>query len=92
MEQLTMTGQDWLSERDKKSAAKAIAARKKSALDCAKKLAAAVDALNHFIEACNDCRDNSGTEQRGISDGRVMMISDLSEYRFYLEDRYGAKD
>ena len=73
-----------------KKTIKAIANRKKSALDCAKKLAAAADALNHFIEACNDCEDNSGTELRGISDGRVRLIENLAEYRFYLEDRYAS--
>ena len=73
-----------------KKTIKAIANRQKSAIACAKKLQEAADALSHFIEACNDCCDNSGTELRGISDGRVRLIENLAEYRFYLEDRYAS--
>lgn len=65
-------------------------ARKKAAIDCAKKLKAACESMNKFLAACNDCADGSGSEQRGISDGRIVMVGNMSEYATYLDDRYGS--
>lgn len=90
MQQTTMTGDDWTSDRDKRRTSQRQAARKKAALDCAKKLDAACEALSAFLRACNDCSDGSGDTQRGISDGRQMMIRDLAEYSGYLESKYGS--
>lgn len=87
--QLTMTGDDWLSERDKQAQARAEAARKKAALACAKKLEAAADALNEFRHACNECRDGSGDEARGVADGCNILMRDMMEYAGWLESRYG---
>lgn len=86
--QLAMHGDDWLSDRDKHKQARAEAARKKAALACAKKLEAAAEALTHFMHACNECRDGSGDEMRGVSDGRYRMIHDLMEYASWLEGKY----
>lgn len=87
--QLTMTGEDWFSERDKKAQARAEAARKKAALALAKKLEATADALNVFRQACNECRDGSGDEARGAADGRNILMRDMMEYAGWLESRYG---
>jgi hypothetical protein len=57
--QLSMTGVDWLSDRDVKAQARAEAKRKTMALICAKKLEAAADALNEFLLACIECNDGS---------------------------------
>ena len=46
--QLTMTGEDWLSDRDRKTQARAEAARRKAALRAAEKLQAAADAVSEF--------------------------------------------
>lgn len=88
MLQTTMTGDDWTSDQDKRRAAKLATARKKAGIDCAKKLNAAAKALSDYLMACNECRDGSGSEQRGISDGRNMLIRDICEYSGYLESRY----
>ena len=90
--QLAMHGYDWLSERDKKAQAKAEATRKKVALSCAKKLEAAADSLNEFLAACRECRDGSGNELQGQSDGRTLLVGNLMEYSGYLEQKYGQRD
>jgi hypothetical protein len=64
------------------------ALRAKTAKIAVKKLVEAKAALNDFLKACNDCGDGSGNESKGISDGRVCLMRDLSEYASYLEGRY----
>lgn len=88
MTQLSMTGEDWLSDRDRKSQARVDAARKRAALTCAAKLTAAAEALSAYLHACRECRDNSGDELRGISDGRHRLIADCMEYACYLDSVY----
>lgn len=87
--QLAMTGDEWVSERDKKAQKRAEAARKATALSCAKKLLAASEELSKFLSACRDCRDGSGDEFRGISDGRQILIGDITEYAYYLNSKFG---
>ncbi len=87
--QLTMTGDDWLSDGQRKRTQRAEARRAAAAITCAKRLEAAAESLSAFLRACNDCGDGSGDEQRGISDGRHRLIADLMEYSTYLEGRYG---
>ena len=86
--QLAMTGEEWISDRDRKSLAKAQATRKREGLQCAKKLEQAAEALRDYLQACRECQDNSGDEVRGMSDQRNMMISDLYEYSHWLKGRY----
>lgn len=86
--QTAMTGDDWLSDRDRKSQARAEAARKKAGLACAAKLEAAAEALSAYLSACRECNDKSGDELRGISDGRHRLISDCMEYSGFLRSRY----
>ena len=89
MTQLTMTGDDWTSDPDRRAQARAEAARKKTALDCARKLDAAIDGLRGFIHACDAVGDASVV--RHAADGRLRMIEDLAEYSAYLSMRYGER-
>ena len=86
--QLAMSGDDWLSDRDKKRTSKAIATRAKAGLACSKQLLEAVHSLQAYLRACNDCCDGSGDEQRGYGDGRRIMIENLMEYSTYLGGLY----
>lgn len=54
MLQTTMTGDDWLSDRDRKSQARAEAARRKAAMTCAAKLEAAAQAVSAYLAACRE--------------------------------------
>lgn len=84
--QLSMAGDDWLSDRDRKQQARAEAARKKTAIVCARKLRDAVDALNDFMHASNEVGD--GGAVRRADDGRVLMVGSLMEYASFLESVY----
>lgn len=86
--QLAMIGDDWLSDRDKRTQAKAEARRKKVGLDCAKKLRAAADSLNDYLMACNECRDGSGNEVHGAADSRKRLMGDLLEYASCVEFKH----
>lgn len=85
--QVSMTGDDWTSDRDKKHRAKVEAARKKAALACAKKLEAAADALHEFSMACLECNDASSP--RRDDDGRTLLQRNMREYSSYLEGVFG---
>lgn len=87
-EQVSMTGEDWLSERDKKSQTRADAAVKRTGLAAAKKLEAAAEAVNDFLHACLDAGHE---DQRGAADGRRVLISNIMEYASYLDGKYGSK-
>ena len=90
MQQMTMNGIDWLSDRDKKAVARAEAARKKAALVCAKKLHAAADGLGDLLRACREC-DDASSPRRG-DDGRLILAANIREYAGWLESAYGDKD
>ena len=81
--QVQMNGDDWLSECDRKSQAKAEAARKKAALACARKLEAAADSLNEFTAACRECADASAP--RSADDGRFLLMRNMMEFASYLD-------
>lgn len=71
--------------------ARAIAARKRTAIACARKLEAAATALLSFMHACNACDDASATLERqgkGI-DGRSKLMRDMSEFASHLDSVYG---
>jgi hypothetical protein len=89
MHQITMTGPDWLGDRDKKSQARANAARSKAALDCARKLSAAADAISAFTQACIECDDAS--RPRGADDSGTILVGNICEYAGWLESKYGEK-
>lgn len=73
MSQLAMTGDDWTSDRDRRAQARAEAARRKAAVECARKLAAAIDALHAFGLACLDVGD--GSQVRRADDSRVLLAA-----------------
>lgn len=81
--QISMTGEDWLSDRDRKAQARAEAKRKQTALVCAKKLESAADALHDFLMACIECND--GSRDRGADDGRRTLQESMREYSGYLD-------
>lgn len=85
-DQLTMTGADWMSERDRKQQSRLEAARTKAARDLVKRLDAAVDSLNVFCAACNDLGDESRVKT--VADGRVRLIEDMAEYATWLRGVY----
>jgi len=87
--QVSMTGEDWLSDRDRKAQARAEAARRKAGLACAKKLDAAAEALHEFVMACLECNDASSP--RGEDDGRTLLQRSIREYAGYLESVFGEK-
>lgn len=89
MNQLTMTGDDWTSDRDRKAQAKAEAARRKAAVECAKKLVAAIDALHAYSRSCREIGD--GSEVRGASDGRILLAQNMREYAGWLDSVYGER-
>lgn len=82
MNQLSITGEDWLSDRDRNRTKRAEAAKRKAALDCARKLKAAADSLKAFMWACHECGDPF---ERGAADGRQILLEDCMEYATYLE-------
>ena len=86
--QISITGDDWTSERDRKAQARREAARKKAGLECQRRLEAAAVALHNYVSACNECRDGSGSERMGLSDGRFRLASDCIEYAGFLEGKY----
>jgi len=86
MTQLTMTGDDWTSDRDRRAQARAEAARTKAALDCARRLHAAADALSTYSLACMECRDASAP--RGADDGRTLLAQSCREFAGWLESVY----
>lgn len=86
MTQLTMTGDDWLSDRDRKAQARAEAARRKAALDCARKLDAAADALSAYSMACLEVGDASAP--RRADDGRTLLAENCREFAGWLDSVY----
>lgn len=83
MRQMAIAGDDWRSDREIKTQAKAEAARKKAAINCARKLMAASEALSEFLSACNACHDASSS--RGLDDGRTLLAANIREYAHHLD-------
>ena len=88
-DQLTMTGEDWLSDRDVKTRKRLEAARAKAGQRAAAALEKAADALAEFSMACTDCNDASSPRRE--DDGRTIMQRNLREYQGWLESVYGSR-
>ena len=84
--QLTMAGDDWLSDNDRKRQARAEAARRKAALKAAEKLFAAADAVGEYAMACLECNDGSGP--KAADDGRHVLQAHMRELGGWLESVY----
>lgn len=92
MTQLAMAGDDWLSDNDRKRTKRAIAKRKKAAVDCAKKLESATEALNDYLRACRECDDESSDRVGGAWDGRRLLMRDMTEFAGWLTAVYDKED
>lgn len=86
--QTQMNGPDCLSDRERRAQAKVEANRNKAGSAAAKKMEAAVSAVAEFLRCCNACQDGSGDEERGISDGRHILMRDMREYASWLDSKY----
>lgn len=85
--QLTMTGDDWLSEREKQRAARNETARANAARALAARLRMAAEAVTSFGEACAAC----GDEIERTDDSRTRLRDDMLEYAYFLGMRYGER-
>jgi hypothetical protein len=65
---------------------RAEAARRNTAIVCAKRLNAAADALAAHAMACSECNDASSP--RGADDSRAILATNMREYASWLEDAY----
>lgn len=86
--QLAMSGDDWLSDRDRKAQARAEARRTAAARKCARKLDEAREALNEFLHACIDCGHVEATR---LDDSRRKLMGDMSEYSLWLDSVYNKE-
>jgi hypothetical protein len=86
VKQISMTGEDWISDRDRKAQTKAKAARAKAALKAAKALQDAAEAVSDFAMACLECNDESSP--RRDDDSRYRLTSDIRDYASWLERVY----
>ena len=86
--QLTMTGEDWTSDRDRTRQRKAETARRAAGLKADKALSKAAEAIRTYLEACRECRDGSDDEKMGAGDGRRILIDNMTEYASWLNMRY----
>jgi vacuolar-type H+-ATPase subunit H len=86
-DQMTMTGADWLSDRDRKAQARLEAAREKTGRILARRLDAAVEALRDYMNACNEIGDESRVKHQ--ADGRLRLQEDCAEYANWLHSVHG---
>ncbi len=86
MSQCALSGFSASNAQGDKSHARAVAARHKAALACAKALAKACDELHAYVRACNAVGDASS--YRGLDDSRTLLASRCTEYANYLASVY----
>lgn len=84
--QLTMSGDDWLSDRNIKTIKRLQAARQRAAQKAAASLQRAADDLAAFSMACMECNDASSPTRE--DDGRTLLQGSMREYAGWLEDVY----
>ena len=88
MHKTTMTGDDWLSDRDRKAKTKAHQRKRKAGATAARKCREAADAIQAYISACGEAGDGSAVTRS--DDQRLMFVRDLRDYQAFLEMRHGA--
>lgn len=86
MTQLTMSGDDWLSDRDVKTIKRLQSARHKAAHKAAASLQRAADDVAAFAMACLECADESAPRRE--DDSRNLLSRNMREYAGWLEDVY----
>lgn len=82
MNQITMTGDDWASDHDRKVQAKAVAVRKKAAQELIAQLDKSVAAMQKYINACYACGD---PKVLNADDSRQRLREQMQEYATYLD-------
>ena len=88
MNQITMTGDDWTSDRDRKAQARAVAEHKKTAQALRVQLEKSVAAMQAFIDASYDCGDKKVLY---ADDSRQRLREQMQEYALYLDTASWAK-
>ena len=86
--QTAMTGDDWLSDRERNAASRAQKNKRKAGATAAKKCREAADAIQAYIHACGGAGDGSGVTR--TDDQRLLFVRDLRDYQAFLEMRHGA--
>lgn len=80
IEQIRITGREWMTPADRKREQR----RKAAALKCAVTLRKAAEATSDFLTECRECGDTIRDH-----DSRTILIRDLAEYATFLESKYG---
>lgn len=88
MMQLTINGDDWISDRERARQKKIIAARQVTGRKAAQALEKAIEAINIHLRACRECQDGSDDRSMGAGDGRNILVGDMGEYMGWLNMRY----
>lgn len=83
--QLSMTGEDWLSDRDRKQQAQADRNLKKTSVEAARKMRAASEAVRAQYRAYLEA---GHPDKMGDGDGRLRLIASLEELAAYFESVY----
>jgi len=86
---------DYVAEAaaERRPSTKAEAMRKKTALEAARRLEAACNAMRAYMRACNECNDASASlesQGKGI-DGRTKLIADMAEFSSYVTGLYALE-
>lgn len=87
-EQISMTGDDWTSEREKKRQQRAATALKKTSLTAARDMRKAAESLRAQYRAYIDA---GHPDLQGRADGRLRQAADLDELAGYFESVYKAR-
>jgi acetyl-CoA carboxylase alpha subunit len=84
MTQISMTGEDWLSDRERSRRKAADAKLAKAEKRAAAALTAAADALDDWIRAYCNVHD----DRMGAADGRRRLSADCRELAGHIEARH----
>lgn len=83
--QLTMTGDDWLSDRDRKRQAAAERHLVNVSRECAARMRTTAEVLRRQYRAYIDA---GNPDKQGDADGRLRLASDLDELAGFFESVY----
>lgn len=86
-EQARMTGDDWLSDRDKNRQRRADAALRKASAKAAADMRRAADSVRAQFRAYVEA---GHPDKQGRGDGRLTLASDLDELAAFFESVYGG--
>jgi hypothetical protein len=86
-EQTRMTGDDWLSDQDKRRQSRADAALKRASVKAAADMRRAAESVRAQFRAYMEA---GHPNTQGLGDGRLTMASDLDELAAFFESVYGG--